>query len=137
MQIPAIPLTGGQRRRVFSESETQSVVRRMGVGRSRTIPCIMWSDVDSTALRRVLGIDDAGREILSFIPGFVPPELGYFTVSAQVTFAGRLTLDGVREWSHDCRAWVQRNRDKLSSAIAFERPKPPFNLTGAKGAPAG
>ena len=39
-------------------------------------------------------------------------------ILAQVTFAGRLTLDGVREWSHDCRAWVQRNRDKLSSAIA-------------------
>src|SRR5678810_1235680 len=28
---------------------------------------------------RFLGIDDAGREILSFIPGVVPPELGYFT----------------------------------------------------------
>ena len=31
-------------------------------------------------------------------------------ILAQVTFAGRR--------SHDCRAWVQRNRDKLSSAIA-------------------
>ena len=174
---------------------------------------------------RFLGIDDAGREILSFIPGCVPPELGHFTdaqlaaaarllrqlhdatldcplrngyevlchgdaspcncvfvdgmptafidfdaahpgarledlgyaawlwidignderspdlqgqrvadffssygvdgadalssiISAQVTFAERVTLNGVREWSHDCRAWVQRHRDELSSAIA-------------------
>ncbi len=37
-------------------------------------------------------------------------------ISAQVTFAGRLWT--ASEWSHDCRAWVQRNRDKLSSAIA-------------------
>ena len=174
---------------------------------------------------RFLGIDDAGREILSFIPGVVPPELGYFTdtqlaaaarllrqfhdatldcpqrdgydvlchgdaspcncvfvddtptafidfdaahpgsrledlgyaawlwidmgndelspdlqgrrvadffssygvddadalssiISAQVTLAERATLGGVRDWSLTCRAWVQRNRDELSSAIA-------------------
>ena len=38
---------------------------------------------------RFLGIDDAGREILSFIPGFVPPELGYFT-DTQLVAAARL-----------------------------------------------
>ena len=51
MQIPAIPFTGRRTTTGFSESETQSVVRSMGVGRSRTISCIIWSDVDSTALR--------------------------------------------------------------------------------------
>jgi len=174
---------------------------------------------------RFLGIDDAGREILSFIPGVVPPDLVYFTdtqlaaaarllrqfhdatldcslrnghqvlchgdaspcncvfvddmptafidfdvahpgsrledlgyaawlwidigndelspdlqgqrvadffssygadgadalssiISAQATLADRATLSGVREWSENCRAWVQRNRDDLSSGIA-------------------
>ena len=36
-----------------------------------------------------VGIDTAGREILSFIPGFVPPELGYFS-DAQLFEAARL-----------------------------------------------
>ena len=40
-------------------------------------------------------------------------------ISAQVTLAERATLGGVREWSDNCRAWVQRNRDELSSAIAL------------------
>jgi aminoglycoside phosphotransferase (APT) family kinase protein len=39
-------------------------------------------------------------------------------ISAQVTLAERATLSGVRAWSDDCRAWVQRNREMLSSAIA-------------------
>src|SRR6185503_6959872 len=37
---------------------------------------------------RFLGIDNAGREVLSFIPGFVPPELGYFT-GTQLAAAAR------------------------------------------------
>jgi hypothetical protein len=35
------------------------------------------------------GIDDAGREILTFIPGLVPSELGYFT-DTQLASAARL-----------------------------------------------
>jgi len=45
-------------------------------------------------------------------------------ISAQVRLAERATLSGVREWSDICRAWVHRNRDELSSAIALR-----FNKT--------
>jgi Ser/Thr protein kinase RdoA (MazF antagonist) len=173
---------------------------------------------------RFQGIDDAGREILTFIPGFVPPELGHFTdeqlayaarllrqfhdatldfplrhgqdvichgdaspcncvfvdgtprafidvdaahpgsrlddlgyaawlwidigndelspdfqgqrladfyrsygmdfantlrsvVAAQIALAQRASLPGVREWSRNCRSWVERHHDELSSSI--------------------
>jgi Ser/Thr protein kinase RdoA (MazF antagonist) len=38
---------------------------------------------------RFLGIDTAGREVLSFLPGSVPPELGHFS-DAQLMSAARL-----------------------------------------------
>lgn len=39
-------------------------------------------------------------------------------IAAQVALAERATLPGVREWSNNCRLWVERNRDNLSSSIA-------------------
>jgi hypothetical protein len=136
----------------------------MGVGRSRTISCIIWSDVDSTALRgswgsmvrveksrrsslasylQSLAVSQAHnwRQPLDFYASFTTQRwivrsgmdmkscvtvtpvpaiasslmkcrqhslilmrrgLLSSIISAQVTFAGRLTPDGVREWSHDC-----------------------------------
>lgn len=54
-----------------------------------------------TGAPRFLGVDSAGREILSFIPGSVPPDLGSFS-SAQLRAAAKLlrhlhdaTLDSV------------------------------------------
>jgi Ser/Thr protein kinase RdoA (MazF antagonist) len=56
---------------------------------------------------RYLGTDDAGREILSFIPGSVPPELGHFS-DAQLAAAARLlrqlhdaTLDSALRDGHE------------------------------------
>lgn len=47
-----------------------------------------------------VGVDTEGREILSFIPGFVPPELGYFS-DAQLTAAARL-LRQLHDATLDC-----------------------------------
>jgi hypothetical protein len=49
---------------------------------------------------RFLGIDGAGREILSFIPGFVPPELGAFS-DEQLAAAARL-LRQLHDATLDC-----------------------------------
>ena len=220
-----IPLTGGRTTRgVLRVGHT---IRRPIDGRGPLVHELLHhlERREFNGAPRFLGIDDAGREILSFIPGVVPPELGHFTdtqlaaaarllrqfhdatmdcpmrngdevlchgdaspcncvfvddlptafidfdaahpgsrledlgyatwlwigigndelspdlqgqrvahffssygvdgadalssvISAQVTLAERATLSGVRAWSDECRAWVQRNRDKLSSAIA-------------------
>ena len=49
---------------------------------------------------RFLGIDSAGREILSFIPGSVPPELGAFS-DDQLAAAARL-LRQLHDATRDC-----------------------------------
>ena len=49
---------------------------------------------------KFLGIDRVGREVLSFIPGSVPPELGYFS-DAQLTAAARL-LRQLHDATLDC-----------------------------------
>ena len=49
---------------------------------------------------RFLGIDSAGREILSFIPGSVPPELGAFS-DDQLAAAARL-LHQLHDATLDC-----------------------------------
>jgi hypothetical protein len=53
-----------------------------------------------TAAPEFVGVDTAGREILSFIPGFVPPELGYFS-DAQLNAAARL-LRQLHDATLDC-----------------------------------
>lgn len=50
---------------------------------------------------RFLGIDDAGREMLSFIPGDVPPDLGAFS-DDQLAAAARL-LRQLHDATTDCR----------------------------------
>jgi len=220
-----IPLTGG--RTTTGVVRVGNTIRRPIDGRGPLVHELLHhlERREFNGAPRFLGIDDAGREILSFIPGVVPPELGHFTdaqlaaaarllrqlhdatldcplrnghevlchgdaspcncvlvddiptafidfdaahpgsrledlgyaawlwtdignddlspdlqgkrvadffwsygvdsgdalssiISAQVTLAECATLSGVRAWSDECRAWVQRNRDKLSSAIA-------------------
>ena len=49
---------------------------------------------------RFLGIDDAGREMLSYLPGSVPSELGHFA-DAQLTAAARL-LRRLHDATQDC-----------------------------------
>jgi hypothetical protein len=49
---------------------------------------------------RFLGIDSVGREILSFVPGSVPPELGYFS-DEQLMAAARL-LRRLHDTTLDC-----------------------------------
>jgi len=53
-----------------------------------------------TAAPQFVGIDTAGREILSFIPGFVPSELGYFS-DAQLMASARL-LRQLHDATLDC-----------------------------------
>jgi Ser/Thr protein kinase RdoA (MazF antagonist) len=84
-----IPLSGGR--------STPGVVR---VGNAVCRPIRAGSALARELLRhlekhefsgapRFLGIDNVGREILSYLPGFVPPELGHFS-DAQLTAAARL-----------------------------------------------
>jgi len=49
---------------------------------------------------RFLGLDEAGREILSFLPGSVPPELGHFS-DDQLAAAARL-LRSLHDATLDC-----------------------------------
>ena len=49
---------------------------------------------------RYLGIDEANREILSFIPGYVPPDLGEFSED-QIIAAARL-LRAMHDATIDC-----------------------------------
>jgi hypothetical protein len=84
-----IPLTGGR--------STAGVVR---VGNTVRRPIRAGAALAHELLRHLerrrfggaptfLGIDSAGREILSFVPGVVPPELGYFS-DTQLLSAARL-----------------------------------------------
>lgn len=53
-----------------------------------------------TGAPRFLGIDSEGREILSFLPGYVPDELGHFS-DAQLTAVARL-LRQLHDTTTDC-----------------------------------
>lgn len=220
-----IPLTGG--RTTTGVVQIGNTVRRPIYG-SRSFVHELLLHLERRGFNgvpRFQGIDGAGREILTFIPGFVPSELGYFTdtqlafaarllrqfhdatldcplrngyevichgdasscncvfnddipkafidfdaahpgsrledlgyaawlwidigndelspefqgrrladfylsyginsvnvlpsiIAAQVALAERATLPGVREWSNNCRLWVECNHDQLSSSIA-------------------
>ncbi len=86
---PEIPLTGGR--------TTAGVVR---IGDTVRRPVKAHAAFAHQLLRylekqgfpgapKFLGIDSAGREVLSFMPGSVPPELGHFT-DVQLLSAARL-----------------------------------------------
>src|SRR5262245_33001210 len=49
---------------------------------------------------RFVGLDETGREILSFLPGSVPPELGHFS-DDQLAAAARL-LRSLHDATLDC-----------------------------------
>ena len=62
----------------------------------------LWIDIGNDELSP----DLQGQRVADFFSsyGVNGADVLSSIISAQVTFAGRLTLDGVREWSHDCRA---------------------------------
>ena len=84
-----IPLTGG--RSTVGVVLVGDTVRRP-VRRSAALAHELLRYLGSCGFSgapRFLGIDSAGREILSFVPGFVPSELGHFS-DTQLDAAARL-----------------------------------------------
>jgi hypothetical protein len=76
----------------------------------------LWIDIGNDELSP----DLQGRRVADFFSsyGVDGADAVSSIISAQVALAERATVGGVREWSHNCRAWVLRNREELSSAIA-------------------
>ena len=70
---------------------------------------------------RFLGIDDSGREVLSYVPGEVPPELGWFpdTVLAAAARLLRALHDATAESSLRGRAEVVCHGDASPCNTAF------------------
>ncbi|OMJ33415.1 hypothetical protein BSZ14_03845 [Sphingomonas sp. Sph1(2015)] len=95
---------------------------------------------------RFLGIDTAGREMLSFIPGSVPDDLGYYT-DAQIRMAAALlrgfhdattTMPSVREGGFEVvchNDWAPTNTvfqaDEPSAMIDFDTARPGERLWDA------
>jgi len=61
-----------------------------------------------------------GQRVASFFKsyGLSPDDAVGAIVSAQVALAQRTDVAGVREWSNNCRAWVERNRTELEASAA-------------------
>ena len=86
----AIPLTGGR--------VTPGVVRigdtvRRPMLADRTLAHALLSHLEQRgfdATPRFLGIDDEGREILSYLPGDVPADIGHYDERALIAAAGLL-----------------------------------------------
>jgi Phosphotransferase enzyme family len=76
----------------------------------------LWIDIGNDDL----AADLQGQRIADFFQcyGLDAAEAVRSIVFAHVALAGRTTSAGVREWSNNCRAWVERNRNTLSEAIA-------------------
>jgi aminoglycoside phosphotransferase (APT) family kinase protein len=76
----------------------------------------LWIDIGNDELSP----DLQGQRVAEFFSSYGVDDVDALSsiISAQVMLAERANLSGVREWSDNCRAWVQRNRDTLSSAIA-------------------
>lgn len=77
---------------------------------------------------RFLGLDDKGREVLTFLPGEVPPELGSFS-DGQLTAAARL-LRSLHDATTDC---ALRGADE----IVCHGDASPCNCVFADGLPRG
>lgn len=84
-----IPLTGG--RTTADVVRVGDTVRRPIKGRAAFAHELLrhLEKREFTGAPRFLGTDSAGREILWFVPGSVPAELGYFS-DAQLSSAARL-----------------------------------------------
>ncbi len=73
-----IPLLGG--RVTAGVVRIGDTVRRPIVGDRSQVHCLLQhlERVGCTAVPRFLGVDEAGREILTFLPGEVPGDLGHY-----------------------------------------------------------
>lgn len=106
-----VPLTGGR--------VTQGVVRvgdtvRRPIRGDRSLVHELLKHLEAAGFEgapRFLGIDDQNREILSFLPGEVPSELGDFD-DAQLTAAAAL----LRRF-HDATAEFAQRRDRSAEVI--------------------
>ena len=100
MVVEEIPLAGGRTTSgVFRVADT---VRRPLTSNSPFVHQLL-THLESKGFAgapRFLGIDTANREILSFIPGFVPDNLGEFS-GAQLSSAARL-LRAMHDATTDC-----------------------------------
>lgn len=76
----------------------------------------LWIDIGNDEL----SADFQGQRLADFYSSYGTDSAGVLPsiISAQIALAERATLPGVREWSNDCRSWIERNRDALLSSIA-------------------
>ena len=75
----------------------------------------LWVDIGNADL----SAETQGQRLASFFQAYgssvddaIPA-----IIAAQEALARRTSVAGVREWSNDCRAWVERNRVQLVAAI--------------------
>lgn len=75
----------------------------------------LWIDIGNDDL----SADTQGQRVADFFRcyGLSTADAVPSIISAQVALAERTDVPGVREWSDNCRAWVERNRAKLVTAI--------------------
>ena len=76
----------------------------------------LWIDIGNDDL----SAETQGQRVANFFQsyGLSTDEAIGAIVSAQVALAQRTDVAGVREWSNNCRVWVERNRADLLGAIA-------------------
>lgn len=82
----------------------------------------LWMDIGNDDLEA----GEQGRRVADFFRcyGLDTDAAIPSIISAQVALAERTTAAEVREWSNDCRVWVERNRARLSRAVAARSNKP-------------
>lgn len=76
----------------------------------------LWIDIGNDDL----SADQQGQRVADFFRcyGLDTADAVPSIISAQAALAERTSSAGVREWSNNCRAWVERNRDKFSGGVA-------------------
>ena len=75
----------------------------------------LWTDIGNDDL----SADVQGQRVAAFFQayGLGTNDAVSSILSAQVALTQRTDETSVREWSNNCRDWVERNRDKLMAAI--------------------
>ena len=76
----------------------------------------LWIDIGNDDL----SVDRQGQRVADFFRAYGLETDGAIPsiVAAQLALAARTDSANVRVWSDSCHQWVERNRDKLSTAIA-------------------
>jgi Ser/Thr protein kinase RdoA (MazF antagonist) len=79
----------------------------------------LWIDIGNSDL----SVESQGQRVAEFFTnyGLSAEEAVPAIIAAQIALARRTNVVGVREWSNSCRAWVERNRNELSAAIAAQK----------------